>query len=224
VGGYAGAGLFISTTVLMLTGAASTTIGGPSDDNPAAAFTGHLPAFLAAATLLAIALGAVAANVLNVYSGALAFLAMGVRLPLAWRRAAVALAFGAVGFVLAWLGLSDAGAAYENFLLIIAYWIGPWLGVVLVELYRRRTVDVGPLLADPRTRNWPGFFSFLTGLVVSVALFANQALYVAPIPRAVPAVGDLTFAVGFVLAAGLYLVLGRGVSSTGHRARLRGLP
>ncbi|WP_328608244.1 cytosine permease [Amycolatopsis sp. NBC_00345] len=224
VGAYAGVGLFISTTVLMLTGAASTTIAGPSGDNPAAAFTGHLPAFLAAATLLAIALGAVAANVLNVYSGALAFLAMGVRLPLAWRRAAVALAFGAVGFVLAWLGLSDAGAAYENFLLVIAYWIGPWLGVVLVELYRRRKVDVGPLLADPRTRNWPGFFSFLAGLVVSVALFANQALYVAPVPRAVPAVGDLTFAVGFVLAAGLYLVLGRGVSSTGHRARLRGLP
>ena len=209
IGLYAGGGLFLSTTVLMLVGAASTTIAGPGDDNPATAFTGHLPGFLAAATLLAITLGAVAANVLNVYSGALAFLALGVRLPLAWRRAVVALAFGAVGFVLAWLGLADAGHAYENFLLVIAYWIGPWLGVLLADHHLRRGAEFGELLADRRHRNVAGFTAFLVGLVVSVGLFANQALYTAPIPKAVPGLGDLTFAAGFVLAAGTYLLLRR---------------
>jgi purine-cytosine permease-like protein len=74
VGLFAGLGLFLSTTVLMLVGAASITFGGASSDNPTAAFTSHLPGFLAAATLLAVTLGAVAANVLNVYSCALAFL------------------------------------------------------------------------------------------------------------------------------------------------------
>jgi NCS1 family nucleobase:cation symporter-1 len=209
IGLYAGSGLFLSTTVLMLVGAASATIGGPADDNPATTFTWHLPGFLAAATLLAIALGAVAANVLNVYSGALAFLALGVRLPLAWRRAAVALAFGAVGFVLAWLGLADAGHAYENFLLVIAYWIGPWLGVLLADHHLRRGTEFGELLTDPRHRNVAGFTAFLVGLVVSVGLFANQTIYTAPIPKAVPATGDLTFAAGFVLAAGTYLLLRR---------------
>jgi NCS1 family nucleobase:cation symporter-1 len=209
IGLYAGGGLFVSTTVLMLVGAASTTIAGPAGDNPATAFTGHLPGFLAAATLLAITLGAVAANVLNVYSGALAFLALGIRLPLAWRRAAVALAFGAVGFVLAWLGLADAGHAYENFLLVIAYWIGPWLGVLLADHHLRRGTEFGELLADRRHRNVAGFTAFLVGLVVSVGLFANQALYTAPIPAAVPGTGDLTFAAGFVLAAGTYLLLRR---------------
>jgi NCS1 nucleoside transporter family len=209
IGLYAGGGLFVSTTVLMLVGAASTTIAGPADDNPTTAFTGHLPGFLAAATLLAITLGAVAANVLNVYSGALAFLALGIRLPLAWRRAVVALAFGAVGFVLAWLGLADAGHAYENFLLVIAYWIGPWLGVLLADHHLRRGTEFGELLADPRHRNVAGFTAFLVGLVVSVGLFANQALYTAPIPKAVPGTGDLTFAAGFVLAAGTYLLLRR---------------
>jgi NCS1 family nucleobase:cation symporter-1 len=209
IGAYAGLGLFLSTTVLMLVGAASTTIGGAADDNPATAFTGHLPGFLAAATLLAIALGAVAANVLNVYSGALAFLTLGVRLPLAWRRAVVALAFGAIGFVLAWLGLADAGHAYENFLLVIAYWIGPWLGVLLADHHRRRGTEFDGLLTDPRHRNAAGFIAFLTGLVVSVGLFANQALYTAPLPKAVPALGDLTFAAGFLIAGGTYLLLRR---------------
>ncbi|MEV7044612.1 cytosine permease [Amycolatopsis sp. NPDC051061] len=209
IGLYAGSGLFLSTTILMLVGAASTTIAGPADDNPTTAFTGHLPGFLAAATLLAITLGAVAANVLNVYSGALAFLALGIKLPLAWRRAVVALAFGAVGFVLAWLGLADAGHAYENFLLVIAYWIGPWLGVLLADHHLRRGTGFGELLADRRHRNVAGFTAFLVGLVVSVGLFANQALYTAPIPKAVPGTGDLTFAAGFVLAAGTYLLLRR---------------
>jgi NCS1 nucleoside transporter family len=207
VGLFAGLGLFLSTTVLMLVGASSATIGGSSSDNPTAAFTGHLPGFLAASTLLAVTLGAVAANVVNVYSGALAFLCLGIRLPLAWRRAAVALGFGAIGFVLALLGLNDAGHAYENFLLVIAYWISPWLAVVLVDQFLRRGQPVGSLLSDTTHRNWTGFAAFLVGVVVSVALFANQSLYTGPIPKLVPQVGDVTFLVGFVVAGAMYAAL-----------------
>jgi purine-cytosine permease-like protein len=207
IGLYAGGGLFLSTTILMLVGAASTTIAGPADANPATAFTGHLPGFLAAATLLAITLGAVAANVLNVYSGALAFLALGVRLPLAWRRAAVALAFGAVGFVLAWLGLADAGHAYENFLLVIAYWIGPWLGVVLADRYLRRDRDIERLLFDTRHVNWAGPIAMVAGVVLSVWLFSNQERYVGLVPARVPEVGDIAFEVGFVISAVVYAAL-----------------
>ncbi|GAB3908969.1 cytosine permease [Kibdelosporangium lantanae] len=205
-GVYASAGLFLSTTVLMLVGAASTTIGGSTSDNPTTAFTGHLPSWLAALTLLSITLGAVAANVLNVYSGALAFLTLGIRLPLAWRRAAVAVGFGAIGFVLAWLGLADAGKAYEGFLLVIAYWIGPWLGVVLVDQHVRRGQRIDDLLADTRYRNWAGPVAMLVGMVVSIGLFSNQERYVGPVPAAIPWIGDITFLVGFVIAAGVYYV------------------
>jgi NCS1 family nucleobase:cation symporter-1 len=207
VGLYAGAGLFLSTTVLMLVGAASVTVGGVSSDNPTAAFTGHLPGVLAAATLLAIALGAVAANVLNVYSGALAFLALGVRLPLAWRRAVVALVFGIIGFVLAWLGLEDAGHAYESFLLVIAYWISPWLAVVLVDQYLRRGERVDDLLTDTGHTNWAGPVAFLAGVAVSVGGFANQALFTGLAARRFPQVGDIAFLVGFVVAGALYATL-----------------
>jgi hypothetical protein len=43
--------------------------------------------------------------------------------------------------------------------------------------------------------------------VVSVALFSNQAVYVGPVPSAFPGVGDLTLAVGLVMAFLLYAVL-----------------
>ena len=210
VGWFAALGLFVSCTVLMAVGAASATIGGAAaDQTPTAAFTGHLPGWLAAITLLAIVLGAVAANALNVYSGALAFLTLGITLPLAWRRAIVALGFGAVGFVLALLGLSDAGAAYENFLLVISYWIAPWLAVVFVDQWLRRGQDLTPLLADRSRIGWPGLVSFLAGAVISIVFFANQSLYLAPVPAAVPQIGDITFLVGFLIAGALYWVLGR---------------
>jgi NCS1 family nucleobase:cation symporter-1 len=203
-GWFAGAGLLLSTTLLMLVGAASATIGGSTSDNPATAFTGHLPGWLAALTLLSIALGAVAANVLNVYSGALAFLALGIKLPLAWRRAAVAVCFGLIGFVLAWLGLADAGHAYESFLLVIAYWIGPWLGVVLMDQHYRRNQDMSPLLTDVRHRNWAGPAAMLLGMIVSIGLFSNQSLYTGKVPELIPWIGDVTFLVGFLVAAGVY--------------------
>ncbi|HKN99753.1 MAG TPA: cytosine permease, partial [Pseudonocardiaceae bacterium] len=122
---WAGLGVFVSCMVLELVGAVSVAPLGASGDNPTAQFTGQLPTWLADLTLLAIALGAVSANVLNIYSGAMSFLTLGVRMPLVLRRALVALVFGVIGFFLAWSGLQDAGSKYENFLLIIAYWIGP---------------------------------------------------------------------------------------------------
>jgi purine-cytosine permease-like protein len=221
VGMSAALGLFVSTTLLMLVGAASVTIGGSASGNPTAAFTGHLPGALAAATLLAVTLGAVAANVLNIYSGALAFLALGIRLPLAWRRAVVALGFGTVGFVLAWLGLADAGHAYEGFLLVIAYWISPWLAVVLVDQYLRRGTPIDDLLADTGHRNRAGTLAFVIGAVVSVGLFANQSLYTGPVPDHFPWVGDSTFLVGFLVAGGLYALLGRRSAATAGSGRRR---
>jgi D-serine deaminase-like pyridoxal phosphate-dependent protein len=42
-----------------------------------------MPTVIAKLTLLAIAVGAVSANVLNIYSGAIASIAMGIKLPFA---------------------------------------------------------------------------------------------------------------------------------------------
>jgi NCS1 nucleoside transporter family len=209
-GTAAGLGMFVSTTVLMVAGAASVSaVVGPGSDNPTTDYVGVLPGWLAALTLLAITLGAVAANVLNVYSGAMAFLSTGVTVPLRSARAAVAVAFGVIGFVIALLALADAAHSYEGFLLVIVYWIGPWLGVVLADQYLRRGQDPRELFYDRSFGNRAGPAGLLVGIAVSVPLFANQALFTGLVPTLLPAVGDVTFLVGFAVAALVYTVLFR---------------
>jgi nucleobase:cation symporter-1, NCS1 family len=203
----AGLGIFLSCAALEIVGAASVTAVAKATDNPTADFTGIMPSWIANLTLLAIAVGAVSANVLNIYSGAMSFLAMGIRLPLALRRAIVAVVFGAIGLAVAFTGLKDAGAKYENFLLVIAYWIAPWLAVVFTDRVLRRGTSINRLVGDTRYQNWAGPIAMLIGIVVSIWLFSNQTKYLAPIPKAHPAIGDITFEVGFVISAIAYFVL-----------------
>lgn len=72
-------------------------LGGGLDGNPTVAFTDTLPSALVGVTLLCIVVGGISANVINIYSGTMSFLAMGIRLPLTLRRAIVALVFGVLG-------------------------------------------------------------------------------------------------------------------------------
>jgi len=216
---WSGTGLFLSCALLEIVGAAVGTA--VSADNALAGpggMTGLLATPLADLTLLAIALGAVSANVLNIYSGALSFTAIGIKLPLSLRRAIVALGFGAIGFFLAWSGLHNAGSKYENFLLIIAYWIAPWLAVYLCDLLLRKNPDE-TLLFDKRHTNWAGPVAMLAGMGISIWLFSNQTEYIGVVPTHVGAVGDLTFEVGFVITAVVYLTW-HAIARTGRENTL----
>ncbi len=210
-GMWSGLGVLLSCVLLEIVGAAAATVTSSAKfgGNPTAGFTSHLATPLADVTLLAIALGAICANALNVYSGAMSFLALGVRLPLALRRAIVALVFGVVGFILALTGLHDAGTKYTNFLLVIAYWIGPWLGVFFADQFMRRGKQVAGLLFDRRHNPWAGFAAMAIATAVSIYFFANQTEYVGVVPKHHSVFGDLTFEVGFILAALLYALFFR---------------
>jgi nucleobase:cation symporter-1, NCS1 family len=213
-GMWAGLGVFISCVVLEVIGAAAATVTSIDKyaNNPTAGFVSHLPTGIADATLLAIALGAICANALNVYSGSMSFLALGIKLPLTLRRAIVALIFGVAGFFLALSGLSDAGVKYNNFLLVISYWIGPWLGVFFADQFLRRGKRVDGLLFDRKHNPWAGVVAMAVAAAASIYLFANQTGspgYVGVVPSHHPAFGDLTFEVGFVLAALLYALFFR---------------
>jgi nucleobase:cation symporter-1, NCS1 family len=204
----AGLGVFLSCTILELAGAASTSIATHAGLNPTTAFTSHLGTVIGDLTLLAIALGAVAANAINVYSGALSFTAMGFHIPLRAARAITAVAFGVLGLIVALLGLKDV-SSYENFLLVISYWIGPWLGVVFADWYLRRGHRVDGFLFDRQHRPYAGWVSMVVGIALSVWLFADQTLYTGLVPKAVPEFGDIAFFVGFLVAGALYVVLFR---------------
>ncbi|WP_030322169.1 purine-cytosine permease family protein [Streptomyces sp. NRRL B-3229] len=209
---YPALGLFLSVSVVAVIGAASATIVAPKDATPTAAFTGHLPGWLGDLVLIAIILGGVSANALNVYSGAISIASFGLNLPAWLSRSVLVVVSGVAGTAAAWASLSDAGAAYEAFLLVIAYWVAPWLGVVLVErLLRRRDADevLSARLTDRTFTNWPGFAALLIGVAVSVPLFSNQEDYVGYVPEHWPSFGDITPVVGFVLSAVLYAALRR---------------
>src|SRR5580700_705029 len=202
---WSGTGLFLSCALLEVVGAAvGTAVSADKALAGPGGMTGLMATPLADLTLLAIAIGAVSANVLNIYSGALSFTAIGIKLPLSLRRAIVALGFGTIGFFLAWNGLSNVGE-YENFLLIIAYWIAPWLAVYFCDMLLRRNPDEA-LLFSTKRMNWAGPVAMLAGMGISIWLFANQPPdYVGVVPTHVPAFGDLTFEVGFVITAVVYL-------------------
>ncbi len=206
---WAGLGLLLSCVLLETVGAAAGTIAGVvSNANPTAGWTGIFPTWLRDLTLLAIVIGGIAANALNIYSGAISFTAIGFKLPLAARRAIVALGFGAIGFFVGWAGLHNAGSDYNNFLLIIAYWIAPWLAVMFCDMYLRRRQDpaqIEHLLFNRKYTNWAGPVAMLVGAGISIWLFSNQTKYIGLVPTHAPDTGDLTFEVGFVLTAVIYL-------------------
>ena len=186
---FAAVGLFFSCLVLESVGAAAVTAVGGADwnyDNPVSSYTGLLPVWLEKLTLLAICLGAIAANALNIYSSALSFTAMGIKLPTKSSRAAMAIVMGTLGFLVAVLGIDNIGK-YENFLLVIAYWIGPWLGVVFADRLLRRVTPCETVTTDPKYRNWAGFIAMLVAAVVSIWLFSNQTQYVGLVPTRLPA-------------------------------------
>jgi purine-cytosine permease-like protein len=206
--------VFVSCVVIETAGAALATVSGTKwgpTDIPTVQLNVAMPDIVYYLTLLCIAVGAVAANAINIYSGTMSLVAVGIRemgMTLRQRRAALAVAAGVLGYIIGIVGQANVGpgSKYEFFLLLISYWIGPWLAVVLTDYWMRKG-DYGDesMFYDTKYRRWQGFAAMAIGLIVSIGLFANQpAVYVGSIPNANPGIGDLTFIVGFLLTAVLY--------------------
>jgi NCS1 family nucleobase:cation symporter-1 len=169
-------------------------------------------------TLLCIALGAVAANALNIYSGTMSLVSLGIRemgMTLRQRRAVLAVIVGVIGFLggIIFQAQVAPGSKYEFFLILISYWIAPWLAVMFVDYWLRRG-DYGDesIFYNTKIFRWQGVVAMAVGVVVSVYLFSNVfGVYVGPIPTNNPDIGDITFIVGFVITAVLYYVFNLGL-------------
>jgi nucleobase:cation symporter-1, NCS1 family len=209
VGLAAGLGVFVSCAVLEIAGAAAATIS-KLGANPTEQFTNPLPTWLQILVLLGITIGAVAANVLNIYSGSMAFLTLGIKLPLEKRRALSALVFGAIGLV---IGLAlqanvGPGTKYENFLLLITYWITPWLAVIITDFVLHRGQYPERVFYDMGWANWKGFVAMLAGIVATIPFWdQGDPIPLGIVPKNYPQLGDLSFFAGAIVATVVYLVL-----------------
>src|SRR5437867_6012890 len=113
---------------------ASKATGGESSDTIFAVLggAGNIVAMLA---MVAIAIGTIAVNAMNDYTGSLSLQAAGLRIKRVYSAAAVAVLGYLFTLYLQYGG--DFAGNFINFILFISYWISPFVGVVLADWWLR---------------------------------------------------------------------------------------
>lgn len=162
--------------------------------------------------LVLLALSVIANNIPNDYSLGLSMQVLGK--PFQRVNRAVWTLIGAVVYVLIAIpAASNFNETLTNFLLIVAYWLGPWAIILILEhfVFRHGRYNLDDWNTPSRLPiGWAAIVSMAIGLV-GVYLGAAQSLFVGPIAYVIsPPFGmDIGFELGVVLAGISYLILRR---------------
>ena len=195
--------LLIAGIWLEVLGAALATLKGifvPTD-----LVTHLLPYALGVVTMIAVVLGTITANVLNIYSGALSSLVIDIPMK-RWMSAVVV---GVLGTLLAWYASQNGTffSKYQTFLFLLGYWVAPWLAVVLVDYFVKAKGEYATSEFYDRKRPFGmGFWAWIIGVLASVPFMNQYGMFVGPFASSHPQFGDITYFVGFVVAALVYAV------------------
>jgi len=210
-------GIFVPCVLLETLGMAFTTV----KDWASIFSTGLVGDLLAAVVkplggfgtliLVLLALSVIANNIPNDYSLGLSVQVFGR--PFQRVKRYVWTLIGAVIYVaIALPAAANFAHTLTDFLLIIAYWLGPWAIILVLEhfVFRRGRYNVDDWNTASRLPlGWAAIVSMGVGLV-GVLLGADQVYYVGPIAKLVGPYGmDVGFELGLVLAAISYLILRR---------------
>ena len=131
-------------------------------------------AIVASLAMVAIAIGTVAVNAMNDYTGSLSLQAAGLRIKRIYSAATVAV----LGFLFTLvLNTGDFATNFTNFLLFISYWISPFVGVVLADWWlRRRQADANSIVDFSRLPNGTvALVALVVGFAVGIP-FQNSSL------------------------------------------------
>jgi NCS1 nucleoside transporter family len=170
-----------------------------------------------------LALSVIANNIPNDYSLGLSMQVLGKAFMRVKRY--VWTLIGAVVYVaIALPAAANFNVTLENFLLIIAYWLGPWAIILILEhfVFRHGRYNVDDWNTPSKLPiGWAAIVSMVFGLI-GVLLGAAQVYYVGPIAKLVnPPFGmDVGFELGVVFAAIAYLILRRIELNTSPRGEL----
>jgi nucleobase:cation symporter-1, NCS1 family len=173
----------------------------PAASTPIAALKTAMGGFGAFA-VVAVILGATTANVLNLYSNTISAKVLDIRLP-RWQLAVLG---GALAFVVALIGYQNFTQNYQNFLIVLDYWIMPWLAVVLIDFYFLRHREPMGFSSAPDW-NGAGLIAFVIGLLVSL-LFISETFAKGPFSSLFGG-ADFGYFIGFIVAGVVYVVLNR---------------
>jgi len=160
--------------------------------------------------MVTLILGAFAADALNLYTNSLSALVLDVKTS-RWKTVA---AGAVVGFILAVTVGEQFESFYESFLLLLSYWIMPWLAIILVDYFvvGRTTVEstLGP-------RGWDkgALLVYVVSVVVSVPFMVPSISLGYPVGTLSSWFGgaDLSYFISFAVACFLTVVVRKaGVS------------
>jgi NCS1 family nucleobase:cation symporter-1 len=169
--GMALASAWLEILGLLVAGAAT---GGESSDTIYKVLGGN-GSLVAALAMVAIAIGTIAVNAMNDYTGSLSLQAAGLKIKRVYSAAAVAVLGFLFTLYLQYNG--DFAGNFINFILFISYWITPFVGVVLADWWLRgRKADPWSIVDFARL---PMGTVALVALVVGFAVgipFQNSSL------------------------------------------------
>jgi NCS1 family nucleobase:cation symporter-1 len=174
---------------------------GTSAVNPISALA-QVAGSYSALALLAIILGSISANSLNLYTNSLSAQIIHEKT----RRWHAVIAACVIGFTLALFGASNFAAFYQNFLLTLDYWITPWIAVMVGAFFINR-IQSG--VNSYKGVIWRPWAAYLAGLLLSVP-FMNLTSYGIPYEGMFATMwsgADVSYFVSFVVAIVAYVIL-----------------
>jgi NCS1 family nucleobase:cation symporter-1 len=172
--------------------------------------------FLGVIAMIGIALGTVAIDAMDDYSGSVSLQSTGVKIP----RPISAVIVGIGGFGVAlYMHNGNALATFTNILLFGGYWVAPFAAIVIADWWwRRGQVDVSKLIHFSNLESgWMGFVALAIGFGVSVP-FMNTSIYFGPIAKGPLHGGDIAYYVGFLVGGIAYLGLKASAGAIMHQA------
>lgn len=207
--GYASSGLFVGSTWAMVLGAVLVSI------RPSGALDGFaavLPRALLIIVLISLTVTSITHNAVQLYSCSMSSLTWNLPLKRSW----TVVATGIIGCILAIvLGGSDFQANFNAFLIVMSYFMLPWLAIRLIDFFWKSRGSQTPVGAFYRSDGpfrgvkWIGMAAFIGGIGVSTP-FMSSTIYSGPVAHMLDG-ADVSYFVSFVVAAIIYSFASRPV-------------
>lgn len=150
--------------------------------------------------IIMLFLGALAANVLNLYTNSLSAVVLYPRIKRQWATMLAVV----TGIALALIGGLNFENYFEGFLFLLDYWITPWIGVIIGNYYLRRSVTWRDVETPIKARARP-LLAYIIGLLVSMPFMNLDAATGGLVPLIGPLSSimggaDISYFVSFAVA------------------------